>query len=306
MARESPRFHDAHAEPASPARPGLMDLPPEVRHEIYKHLFCHKPSPITLSHQDFYAKWAHFSPFLEPQQQEQPTFYTALFRVNKAISRDALQFAYSANSFKFDKDIETFCKLGSIALASIKCLRVYRDAWLDSSYATAFWETVNRSCSSLELLIVEAASHVLLSAIPYMKDFMASIPPGQPKPSLILDLIVLDRHFSFDFPDHDYRSAIQDLQESTKGRGNGGDGESVSLHYKYAMRLPKHTKDIRFLLDIGAGAFRALDETLSRSADLCFVQADDIPHVGGHDIDGRGKRHCFVWQETCESTGGSS
>ncbi|KIW71506.1 hypothetical protein PV04_03663, partial [Phialophora macrospora] len=285
MASASSCNHD------KPRQLGLLDLPPEVRHEIYRQLFCHKPSPITLGIQDFFTRWASFSPFDESQE---PTFYTALFRVNKAISRDALQYAYSSNSFRFDKDIETFSTLGPIALASIKTLRVYKNAWLNSSYATAFWRTINQSCSGLECLTVEAASHVLLSAIPYLKDFMASIPARQAKPRLILDLAVFDRHFSFDFPDREYQSARQDLQENMGDRK----GDSPPTHYTYVMRLPRHVKEIRFVLDTGPGAFLALDETLGEAADLFFVKSDDIAPVARDVFGGRGKYHCFVWQET--------
>jgi hypothetical protein len=272
-------------------RVGLLDLPPEVRHEIYRHLFCHTPSPITLGVQDFFSKWTSFSPFDELRE---PVFYTALFRANKPISRDALQFAYSSNSFRFDKDIETFCKLGSVALAAIKTLRVYKNAWLNSSYATAFWDTLRRSCTSLELLIVEAASHVLLGAIPYLKDYMASVPAGQARPRLILDLTVLDRHFSFDFPDRDHQSALQELHENM---GQSKHNSAV-LQRTYVMRLPTHPKEVRFVVDIGPGAYRALTNTLEEFPDLGFVRAEDIVDVSGDGIGGRGKRHCFIWRES--------
>ncbi|OCT54825.1 hypothetical protein CLCR_03069 [Cladophialophora carrionii] len=283
----------ARCDHAKARRLGLLDLPPEVRHEIYRPLFCHKPSPITLGVQDFFSRWASFSPADELQE---PTFYTALFRVNKAISRDALQYAYSANSFRFDRDIETFCNLGPVALASIKTLRVYKNAWLNSSYATSFWQTINQCCSSLELLVVEAASHVLLSAIPYLGHLTASIPARQAKPRLILDLTVLDRHFSFDFPDREYQSARQDLEENMRNKDSAD--YPPRPQYTYVMRLPRHVKEIRFVLDMGPGAFRALEGTLKEATDLFFVESDDIPPVAGDGIEGRGIRHCFVWQET--------
>ena len=157
---------------------GLLDLPLEVRQQIYRHLFCHTPSPITLGCERFFG-WASFSPFDEAPE---PTFYTALFRTNKALSRDALHFAYSANSFRFVMDIDTFSKLGLTALASIRSLRVYKNAWLNSSYTTTFWKTLGHSCLSLEILVVEVAAHVVLGAIPYLKDYMMSISATQPKP----------------------------------------------------------------------------------------------------------------------------
>ena len=283
---------DAKGEHPSAQYRGLLDLPLEVRHQIYRHLFCHKPSPITLGFQDYFTKWASFSLSDEPQE---PTFYTALFRLNKAISHDTLEFAYSSNSFKFDKDIETFSKLGAVALASIRTLRVYKNAWLNGSCATVFWNTLNESCPRLELLVVEAPSHVLLRAIPYMKDFMASIPSSPSRPRLILDLTVLDRHFSFDFPDREYESALQDLEENTQS----SEERSTLLQYIYVMRLPRHVKEIRFVLAVGPGAYRALDETLEAATDICFVKGDDIAPLAGDGIEGRGKRQCFRWRENC-------
>ncbi|OAL25999.1 hypothetical protein AYO20_10268 [Fonsecaea nubica] len=278
-------------------RLGLLDLPTEVRHQIYAYLFCHKPNPITLGFHDFYTKWATWPLSDEARETpHEPTFHTALFRVNKAISRDALQFAYGANSFRFDKDIQTFCHLGAIALASIKTLRVYRNAWLNSSYATSFWRTLDRHCPGLELIVIEAASHILLAAIPYLKDFMASIPHGQAKPRLVLDLNVWDRHFSFDFPDGDYQTALQDLRRTMVE----SDWKESLDPYIYVMRMPRHVKEIRFALDLGPGAFRALEEVLSQSSDLCFVQADQATSNAAGHVAGRGIHRCLIWKETGE------
>ena len=272
---------------------GLLDLPPEVRHDIYRHLFCHKPTPITLGLQDSLPHWDHFYDS-DSEEPPDPIFYTALFRVNKAISHDALQFAYASNSFRFDNEIETFCRLGVTALNSIRTLRVYKNAWLDSSYATAFWQTLNQSCGGLELLIIEAASHVLLGAIPRFKDFMASIPAGQSRPKLILDLTVLDRHFSFDIPEREYQSALEELHGSMKGPGRTL--SPAALQYKSVMRLPRHVKEVRVVVDIGAGAFKALQEILGKSNNLGFVRSKDIASVACDGTEGRGERHCFTWQ----------
>ncbi|OAP56742.1 hypothetical protein AYL99_08854 [Fonsecaea erecta] len=277
-------------------RLGLLDLPTEVRHQIYRHLFCHRPGPITLGFHDFFSKWASLSLSEDREAPHEPTFHTSLFRVNKAISRDTLEFAYSANCFRFDKDIQTFCNLGSIALASIKTLRVYRNAWLNSSYAISFWRTLNQRCPSLALLVVEAASHILLAAIPYLKDFMASIPRGHARPNLVLDLNVWDRHFSFDFPDREYQTALQDLRSNMLE----SDWKEFSYPYIYVMRMPRHVKEIRFALDLGPGALRALEEVLRQSTDLCFVEADpESSNSAGH-VAGRGKHRCFVWKEAGE------
>ncbi|KIX93753.1 uncharacterized protein Z520_10659 [Fonsecaea multimorphosa CBS 102226] len=281
-----------------PSRLGLLDLPIEVRHQIYGHLFCHKPVPIVLGFRsDFFAKWETWSPCEDSDAPpHEPTFHTALFRVNKPISRDAIEFAYSSSSFCFDKDLQTFCNLSPIALASIKTLWIFRTAWLNSSDATSFWCTLDQRCPSLDLLVVEVASHILLPAIPYLKDFMASIPPGQAKPNLILDLHVWDRHFSFDFPDRDYQRALQDLQSNLVE----SDRKEFLNPYIYVMRMPRRAKEIHFDLDLGPGEFRALVEVLRQPTALCFVEADQPSSNSGGHVTGRGKHLCFTWKESGE------
>lgn len=271
----------------------LLDLPPEVRHQIYNYLFCHKPSPIALGHEVASSKWEAWAVNDEPSD---PTFYTGLFRVNKAISHDALQFAYSTNSFRLNADLETFTKLGPTSLASIKALSVFNNVWSSSAYARRVWETLGERCSGLELLIVQPASHVLFRAIPYVKEFVASIPPGQERPELVLDLNVWDRHFSFDLPDREYRRSLEEL----KGADTSVDdewNEFMSPH-RMIMRMPKHVKQIQFVLDVSLGAVQALDEVLKESTGLKFVRTKDPPTSGGHHLGGRRTRHCYVWTES--------
>ena len=63
------------------------------------------------------------------------------------------------------------------------------------------------------------------------------------------------------------------------------------------MRLPRQVKEIRFVVDIGAGAYRALHETLQQSTDLGFVKTQDIASMTSDGMESRGKRHLYLWQE---------
>jgi hypothetical protein len=58
----------------------LLHLPAEVRHQIYEHVPCHRPSPLSLASEAHQLSWSQDDAAVEP------TFYTELFRVNKAIT----------------------------------------------------------------------------------------------------------------------------------------------------------------------------------------------------------------------------
>lgn len=288
----------------APGQRDLLDLPPEVRHQIYRHLFCHQPSPITLAREDALKQWAAFSPDAEPEVRE-PTFHTAIFRVNKAISRDALRYAYSANRFQLLSDLDTFCNLGATALASIKTLSVFNRCWSGSPPARAIWDTLSGSCPGLEFLIVRPASHVLFGAIPYLRDFIAAIPPDRARPTLVLELNVWERHFSFDFPDRDYRNAQNDLKHGPPADECTGSSSSPSLSSSYTniMRMPSHVKKISFVLDVSPAAMQALDDFLAESLDLHLVKLDkldEVPLIEDHHREGRRTRHYYAWEESAE------
>ncbi|KAK5458071.1 hypothetical protein LTS15_004150 [Exophiala xenobiotica] len=269
----------------------LLDLPPEVRHQIYKHLFCNRAWPIPLG-----------SGTLAPLQLQEkndllePIFHTALFRVSKAISTDALRFAYGANSFQLPADLTSFCQLGLTALASIRTLTVYNNCWLVGRESSTAWEILNYKCSALELLVVQPSTHLLWQAIPRLKEYVASFDNAHDlssRPKLVFDLYIFDRHFSFDLPEREYRRALQELK-GVPGSNSTRQGfmpvdQMVSL-------LPKHVKRIDFVLDVSAGGIRALEEVLQESSDLPLVKVK-LPSPDNSYRLGSRARLCYVWDE---------
>ncbi len=275
-----------------PGTPGLLDLPVEVRHVIYRHLFCHRPNPISLGPR-------YLEPTFEAPEQpdddasDEPTFHVGLFRVNKAISRDALQFAYSGNSFQLMPDLRTFCGLGTTALASIKTLTVFNNCCSSSGHSRLVWKLLTEECTSLELLILQPSSHLFLRAIPYFKDFVTSISHDQIPPRLVVHLYIWDRHFSFDLPDRDYHRTLQDLS----GRLKDDLYDDFMSPKELVMSMPRHVKQIELVLDVSPGAVRALDAFLQQSPDLHLTKLSGPVPYDGHRV-GRQIRHCYVWDES--------
>ncbi|KIV85450.1 hypothetical protein PV11_01144 [Exophiala sideris] len=265
-------------------------LPPEIRHQIYTHLFCHKPAPIPLGPGILEPRFG--LPGKDDARDKQPTFYTAIFRVNKSISRDALRFAYSANSFQLTADLSCFFGLSQTALASIKSLTVFNNCWIEGRPSTKVWDILNQKCSSLETLAVQPSSHLLWQALPHLKEYVHSFPQGQPKPRLIIDVYVWDRHFSFDTAEHEYQRALQELNG-----GTGADGTQGFMRPgEIAIRLPKQVKQIDFVLDVNAGGVRALTEFLQSSSDLPLVKTTELLPCKNYRVGSR-IRHCYVWLE---------
>ncbi|KAL6245186.1 hypothetical protein RBB50_007961 [Rhinocladiella similis] len=277
------------SEPARSSSIGLLDLPLEVRRQIYKDLFCHRAWPIPLGP-------GTLAP-LQLQDKDdlaEPIFQTAVFRVNKAIGTDALRFAYSANNFQLPADLSVFCHLGAIALASIRTLTVHNNCWLVGEETRRVWDIINHKCSRLELLIVQPSTHLLWQVIPHLKEYVASFGKDTLfRPKLAFDLYVFDRHFSFDLPEREYRRALQELKgavDSDYGwRGFVSVREIVSF-------LPKHVNQIDFVLDVSAGGIRALDEALRDSADLPLVKMAQ-PSPGKGYRYGAQAQLCYIWKE---------
>ncbi|KIW10051.1 hypothetical protein PV08_11674 [Exophiala spinifera] len=271
---------------------GFLDLPTEVRHKVYKDLFCHRALPIPLG-----------SGSLAPLQLQhkidldEPVFHTALFRVNKDISTDAIRFAYSVNSFQLPSDLTSFCRLGSTALASIRSLTVYNNCWLAGRESQAVWDIINHRCSSLELLVVQPSTHLLWQAIPQLKKYVAEFDWAKAsRPRLVFHLYVFDRHFSFDLPEREYQRALQELK-GAEGDHDGWygflkPGEMVSL-------LPRHVKQINCVLDVSAGGIHALDEVIRDSSDLPLIKMT-LPASTKTFRHGSRDQLCYVWGERNE------
>ncbi|KIW10219.1 hypothetical protein PV08_11180 [Exophiala spinifera] len=275
--------------PAASSSIGLLDLPLEVRHQVYKHLFCHRALPIPLGP-------GSLAP-LQLQDKEdlaEPIFQTSIFRVNKALGTDALRFAYSANSFQLPADLSVFCRLGAVALASIWVLTVHNNCCLDGEESTRVWDIINHKCSGLELLIVQPSTHLLWQAIPHLKEYVASFGTDtSSRPRLVFDLYVFDRHFSFDTPEREYRRALQELKGTVVTDYRWGGPVNVREIVSF---LPKHVKQINFVLDVNTGGVCALDEVLQDSADLPLVKVP-LPASGKDCRYGFRDQLCYIWMD---------
>ena len=279
---------------SSPRALTLSDLPVEVRHEIYKHLFCHEPGPLSLA-----SARNETTLLVGPADEEPspPTFYTSIFLVNKALSRDALQFAYSANSFTLTGDMTRFCSLGNIALNSMKSVRLYNNAFRPRDDARQMWHTLSHRCPNLELLVLEPSGHILVQAIPYLKDFLQTTAQDESQPDVLVDLYVLDRHFSFDLPDRDYRQALQAL----KKRVGPDSWDGFMKPKQVIMNLPKHVKQVHLIADVSPGVVRALDEVLEDDSKLRLVRMCEsrFPATANQRV-GRKTRFCYSWNSKDE------
>lgn len=281
----------------SPPALGLYDLPVEVRHQIYKHLFCHKPSPVEFAanHQATLENWPTDACSSAPKPP--PTFYTSIFRVNKTISRDALQFAYSANSFLITNamDMDRFCSLGAIALASMKSICMFSIAFESTDYARETWRVLNQRCTNLEVLMIEPSSFLAFATIPYLKDFIDTCSEQSSHPEVLLDLYVLDRHFAFESPAHEYRQAMQVLGKQLGPNAKSWKG--FLRPQRVITHIPKHVKQIYLAADVSAQAVLAFEEVLDDEPTLRFERTtpDRFPSNAMPRI-GRNMRWCYRWK----------
>ena len=268
----------------------LTDLPTEVRHQIYSYLFSCSTGSISLSctpHDSRMFNWIN-----DAGPPEAP-FCTSLFRLNKAISNDALQFAYSANSFSLNGNLSRLQSLGVIALASIKRLTLFNNFWaISQEVLVQLRQLLDSRCTSLEVFTLETSAHFVVQSLPYLQDFLDEIPKESPRPKLVLDLYVLDRHFSFDAPEKDYRLSLLCLHKKSVHLGLVDPfpaAESVK-------QLPRRTKQITIVSDVGTGFIRALDEFLLEFPEHRFVKTQNPPSSLDVLRPGRSTRIWYIWE----------
>lgn len=270
----------------------LTDLPTEVRHQIYTYLFCCSTGPISLSCRPHDPK---ASSWLGDDGPPEATFCTSLFRLNKAISIDALQFAYSANSFSLNGNLNRLRSLGSIALASIKRLTLFNNFWeISPEVLDQLRQLLESRCTGLEVFTLETSAHFVVRSIPYMKDFLDDISQGTPRPKLVLDLYVLDRHFSFDAPEKDYRLSLLSLHKRPVHLGLVDPRPAAES----VKQLPKRAKQITIVSDVGTGFVRALDEFLLEFPEHRFVKTQSPPDSLDVLRPGRSTRIWYIWESS--------
>ena len=176
----------------------LLDLPTEIRQSIYRYLFCDNPSSIWIA-RHYKSVW------LIPQPSEpEPVFQTQVFRLCKALHNDAVGFAYGFNEFEVKDDFSAFCRLGTIALCSIRNLTLFQGAWrAETDMEAQSWGIIQSRCSGLENLELVLHADMLLPAIPYL-DTLRSRNTGGSTARVAVDLHVWDKAFVFEMENRDY------------------------------------------------------------------------------------------------------
>lgn len=260
-----------------------MDLPIEVRHAIYTHLFCHQGSPISIS-----QKYRGLNSF-EPSE---PIFYTEMFRVCKAIYHDAIAFAYSANEFILQDSYPAFCCLGSEAHRSIKDLTVVHNHWTsEDAVEILAWDFIQTRCTGLKCLEVDLHSDMLLEAVSHLNLFYKALKVGENRPTISLDLYVWERHFSFDPVDREYRRSLALLRGThEKSRYT----PNFVNPRKRVLRLPSSPSDIVFSSDVSPAAVQALDNFLESVDNIHLIKTQRALPNTGRRACGRSARFCYI------------
>lgn len=262
----------------------FLNLPIEVRHKVYRHLFCKQAEPVWIV-----AHYRVFKPLhMVMVSQPDPIFETPLFRCCKRFHDDAVPFAYGANSFELRGDLSSFCTLNRLALSSIRNLSVTQERWTDSSQEEKTWQLIQQCCGSLEVLEIMINQDTLLSAIPILTVSRSISSSLLDLPKLALDLYVWDRHFQFD-------PFIRDLARSRDILQRSESREHLEhIIRKRLLRLPDRLQMAVLVADVTEGAVSAIDNHLGSMISLyCSKSSRDPPRFGPRAAGGRSKRFWY-------------
>ena len=266
--------------------PNLLDLPVEIRHKIYSHLFLHA-YPIAIGTTYTGLQYAG---------ENDPIFCTPLFRVSKKVHLDTISYAYGKNQLILKDTFKAFTSLSSIALAAIEHLTIVHSSWTaEHESESQAWDCLKAKCSGLRYLEVELHSDLLLQAVQHLHLLFASIPQGGSRPALVLELYVWARHFDFDGGNRDYSRSLQMLR--------GGHKKTPSTPYfvepkARVQRLPKSARNIVLSTDLNAATVQALDDFLDDRDDILLVKTTEPMSKTGRRSIGRTDRFCYTWTDT--------
>lgn len=232
----------------------LMSLPAEVRHQIYRELFCWQQQPLLLSRQRQCPSTFGGT---------EPTFCTALFRASRQLYQDAVSYAYGNNAFLIRQDFDILKGFGQLVRRSIRYMTIYPTLWGEESQGEI--EVWDQMVDFIALEEVKIWIHLerLFPAIPYLDDLRTHCALQALFPSVALDLRVWEGHLSFEMDRVDHDRSRRLIEE-------GADSQSVAppprLHPRQQiMRLPVHAKRVVIVSDISAASARALDQYLTAS-----------------------------------------
>ena len=244
-------------------KPSLTSLPTEVRHRIYRELFCRGQQPLVL---------ARRRPGL-PGVERHSVFYTAFFRVNRQLHDDAVTFAYSFNSFQVRQDFDVLCGLSHKARSSIRHLTVYPTMWCSERNKEAEMWTGMAQFTSLQRVEIWLHSETLYPAIPYLHELRQVLSERKQRPYIALELCVWEKHLSFDHSlDHERNRKL-----ILQGYAEPKEEYTTAISPRQRiLRLPTHAAQIVLTGDISATAAKALDEYLM-SLDRCLLTKSVMP-----------------------------
>ena len=262
----------------------ILDLPVEVRNQIYSYLFHHN-EPITLQH----PYWNGLSIF-----KADPVFYTSLFRTCKAISNDSIAYAYGKGCFKVRGPSLAFCNLGSKALGFIKDLTICHARWEEETPAeTKVWQVMRNHCTGLGRLELELHADLILMSFRYIDLFYAALPPQQHRPCIMLDLYVWQPHYTFG-----ERSGEAFKRSLAQLSGTHEASQSTPRFMDPVSRilsLPASPKLIVMVADVTHASIQAIDVFL-KSTDAHRMSKKDLPlPTSGSRAQGRLERYSYTY-----------
>lgn len=266
--------------------PNLLDLPIEIRHRIYRHLFLHE-NPVAIGTRYIGLRFG---------DDYDPVFCTPLFRVSKRASYDAISYAYGKNQLVLKDTFKAFTSLSSIALASIEHLTVVHSSWTaEHESEDQAWSCLKAQCTGLKDLEVELHSDLLLQTVRYLGELFHTVPPHCPRPSLKLDLYVWARHFDLDGGNRDYSRSLQLLRGGHKKTLSTPNFVNPRVR---VQRLPSTATSIVLSADLNTATIQALDDFLDEHDEIPLIKTTEPLSKTGRRSLGRTDRFCYTWKRS--------
>jgi hypothetical protein len=208
---------------------------------------------------------------------------------------DAVRYAYSFNAFELRDDFTAFCRLGALALSSIRSLTVVQGAWrAETPIEDSAWSLIGSRCLNLQRLEVILLAEMLIPAIPYLAELSETSGTEEKSAKIAVDLHVWDRHFVFDADNRDYTRAQQMINGT---HVSGPHTPRFIPPRERILRLPVAAHQIILTTDVTSGTLRAVDDYLSLCENPFLIKTTrDLPEKGYRAAGGRSNRYWYDLQ----------
>jgi hypothetical protein len=262
------------------SRVTFLTLPIEIRHRIYRQLFCNHSGPLQLT-----RRRSPVSSF----GRTEISFQTSLFCVNKQLYKDAATFAYGNNVFHIRDDFDILRLLGPVVRSSLRDLTIVPTMWGEETWAEIeMWEILG-DCSSLDRVRIWMHTERLFPAIHHLRELQERCDSLQNPPAVALDLGVWEKHLTFDLDGPDYQRSRDLLW---RGEGDISSAPPTRLTPREQLqRLPLHGGSITITSDVSPASARALDDHLTL-VEPPFLVKSTLP-TAGPGYHGRSERLCY-------------